>query len=315
MAFAQVVVGPPGSGKTTYCAALKEFYTGIKRPYAVVNLDFGNDSVPFDVDVDVRDLITLDDIMEEYKLGPNGALIFGMEFLEKNLEWLEGRIKEVLQKDRGRYLIFDCPGQVELYVHHQSTVRILRKLAKSCDLRPCCVHLVEATYISDGCKYISMLLLSLQVMLNLEMPHVNVLSKADVLKSFSERDFLETTSSKTANEVQSYSALAIELPFDLEEYTSAVNLVKLLDLLNSSPFGQRYKSLNRALCDLIEDFSLVNFQTLAVESKRSMASLQAVVDKANGYYDITEDVELTESEQQQVKAAIDERLGSAIGRV
>ena len=29
--FGQLVIGPPGSGKTTYCHAIKEFLTGVGR--------------------------------------------------------------------------------------------------------------------------------------------------------------------------------------------------------------------------------------------------------------------------------------------
>ena len=33
-------------------------------------------------------LIKLEEVMEHYKLGPNGGLIYCMEFLEKNISWL-----------------------------------------------------------------------------------------------------------------------------------------------------------------------------------------------------------------------------------
>lgn len=40
-----------------------------------------------DVYVDIRDLISVTDVMEELGLGPNGALIFCMEYLIENIEW------------------------------------------------------------------------------------------------------------------------------------------------------------------------------------------------------------------------------------
>lgn len=43
------------------------------------------------------------------------------------------------------------------------------------------VHLSDASYLTDPSKYISVLLLSLRTMLQLEMPHVNVLSKMDIV--------------------------------------------------------------------------------------------------------------------------------------
>lgn len=46
------------------------------------------------------------------------------------------------------------------------------------------VHLVDAHLCSDPGKYVSALLLSLSTMLHLELPHVNVLSKIDLIESY-----------------------------------------------------------------------------------------------------------------------------------
>ena len=46
------------------------------------------------------------------------------------------------------------------------------------------VHLVDAHLCCDPGKYLSALLLSLSTMLHMELPHINVLSKIDTLKSF-----------------------------------------------------------------------------------------------------------------------------------
>ena len=56
----------------------------------MVNLDPVNDSVSFSegakgkLMIDVRDLITMKDAMEEYKLGHNGAMLYCIEFLLAN---------------------------------------------------------------------------------------------------------------------------------------------------------------------------------------------------------------------------------------
>ena len=122
--FAQLVIGPPGSGKSTYCRGMKEFLSSMGRKVAIVNLDPANDNLPYECDVDISELITLQDAMEKLKLGPNGSLVYCMEFLEKNLEWLH----KGLDKLRGHYFLFDCPGQVELYTHHSSVRNIATQL-------------------------------------------------------------------------------------------------------------------------------------------------------------------------------------------
>lgn len=52
--------------------------------------------------------------MEEMELGPNGALIYCMEYLMENTDWLQEELNKVAPDD---YVLFDCPGQIELYSH------------------------------------------------------------------------------------------------------------------------------------------------------------------------------------------------------
>lgn len=48
--------------------------------------------------------------MEQFDLGPNGAMLYCLEYLEKNVDWLVEKLDGLTQK----YLIFDFPGQVEI---------------------------------------------------------------------------------------------------------------------------------------------------------------------------------------------------------
>lgn len=108
MIFGQLVIGPPGSGKTTYCKAMGEYVKSLGRKIALVNLDPANDVLPYNADVDVSHLITVENVMEHTKLGPNGGLVYCMEFLENKLDWLLDELK----KYSNHYILFDCPGQV-----------------------------------------------------------------------------------------------------------------------------------------------------------------------------------------------------------
>lgn len=128
MPFGEVVCGSPGSGKSTYCYGKYQLFNALNRPISVVNLDPANDSIPYPCAIDISSLITLQDTMDEHGLGPNGAMLYCMEYLEANYDWLEDRLKE-LGKDV--YVLFDLPGQVELSTNHESVKRIVSKLTKS----------------------------------------------------------------------------------------------------------------------------------------------------------------------------------------
>ena len=127
MPFAQLVIGPPGSGKSTYCDGMQQFLGAIGRPCSIVNLDPANDRTSYEAALDVRDLVSLEEIMADEKLGPNGGVLYALEELEHNVGWLEAGL-EKLGSDE--YIIFDCPGQVELFTHHASLRNVVFRLQK-----------------------------------------------------------------------------------------------------------------------------------------------------------------------------------------
>ena len=73
------------------------------------------------------------------------------------------------------------------------------------------------------------------------------------------------------------------LAFNLEYYTEVQDLDYICDHLNTQRHTSRLEGLNRAICEMIEDFGLVSFETLAVEDKLSMMKLVRLTDRACGY--------------------------------
>jgi GTPase SAR1 family protein len=140
MPFGEIVCGSPGSGKSTYCYGKYQLFVALDRPISVVNLDPANDAIPYPCAIDISSLITLKDVMNEHGLGPNGGMLFCMEYLETNYDWLEERLKEL---GNDAYVLFDLPGQVELSTNHDSVKKIVEKLTKggfrvrACYVFPC----------------------------------------------------------------------------------------------------------------------------------------------------------------------------------
>lgn len=66
---------------------LSDIFRQIKRPHVCINLDPANDLLGFKADIDIRELIKIEDVMNNLALGPNGALLYCMKTLEKNVEW------------------------------------------------------------------------------------------------------------------------------------------------------------------------------------------------------------------------------------
>lgn len=91
MPFGQVVIGPPGCGKSTFCLAATDLMRSTGRQVCIVNLDPANDALPYECDIDVADLVSLDAVQQDMGLGPNGGLAFCMDYLLQNFDWLQVR--------------------------------------------------------------------------------------------------------------------------------------------------------------------------------------------------------------------------------
>ncbi|XP_072940585.1 uncharacterized protein [Epargyreus clarus] len=234
--YGQIVLGPPGAGKTTYCNEMSKLLKKLGRKTIIVNLDPANDGMAYKPDIDIRSLILLEDVMDKHKLGPNGALLYCMDFLEKNIDWLLNQI----QGEHSTNFIFDLPGQVELYSHHDTLSNILSILTKDGNLQLCVVHLVDSHHCSDAGKFIAALTLSLNAMLKIGLPHINLLTKVDLLKKHADK-----------------------LQFGIDFYTEVLDLNYLVDCLDTDNFTMKYKKLNSALVSVIENYSLVTFQLMS----------------------------------------------------
>ncbi|KAK6938580.1 GPN-loop GTPase [Dillenia turbinata] len=55
--------------------------------------------------VNIEDLVKLSDMMNEHSLGPNGGLVYYMDYLEKNIDWLESKL-EPITKGKRPILVF-----------------------------------------------------------------------------------------------------------------------------------------------------------------------------------------------------------------
>jgi len=89
--------------------------------------------------LDIKDLISLEDVMEELQYGPNGGLIYCMEFLMNNMDWFEDEVGSYSDD----YLIIDCPGQIELYTHFDIMKRLVEALGRL-NIAICGVYLLES---------------------------------------------------------------------------------------------------------------------------------------------------------------------------
>lgn len=251
MRYAQLVVGPAGSGKSTYCSAMAQYGFDSKRSIEVVNLDPAAEYFDYQAVVDIRELIHVQDPMEDEDLqfGPNGALVFCIEYLLENSDWLRDKLGE----HEDDYVLFDCPGQIELYTHLTAMKQLVKQL-QDWNFNVCSVFLVDVQFMTDGAKFLSGTMAALSVMINLEVPHVNILSKMDLLSKSARKKldrFLEP---------DSHSILG-----DLE-------------ISGNSVFNKKHTKLTETIANIIDDYSLVKFIPLNLRDHENIGDVLIMID-------------------------------------
>ena len=96
------------------------------RDAVIFNMDPANEDLPYPATADISVLVNVNEVAEKHALGPNGGLLFAMEYLEEHFNWLEQRLAE----NQNKYVLFDFPGQVELYTHNNCIRNIVQRLEK-----------------------------------------------------------------------------------------------------------------------------------------------------------------------------------------
>jgi GTPase SAR1 family protein len=168
-------IGTAGCGKSTLTWAMGEWMRGNDYTCALVNLDPGADALPYEPDIDVREWITTGDIMDEYGLGPNGAQIVAADMLALHLN----KVVQGIDSERTQYVIFDTPGQIELFAFRESSREFIRRLFPD---RSYLVYLIDPFNARTPSGFISQLMLASLAKLRFAVPCQEVISKADMVE-------------------------------------------------------------------------------------------------------------------------------------
>lgn len=173
MPICLIVVGMAGSGKTTLLTALQRSLEGngvsttsdtteneevkdstpnnknSKISYAV-NLDPATLSLPYEVSIDIRDTVDYKQVMQQHRLGPNGAIMTSLNLFSTKMD----QVMRILErraypedndgdhdadgddndKDTNKgvdYILVDTPGQIEAFTWSASGTIIGESLASA----------------------------------------------------------------------------------------------------------------------------------------------------------------------------------------
>ena len=176
------------------------------------------------------------------------------------------------------------PGQIELYTHIPVVPTLVKHLTRTgaLNVNLCATYLLESTFVIDRAKFFAGTLSAMSAMIMLEVPHVNVLSKMDLVKgSLSRKElkrFIDPDTSLLDDDPSDSSAAAASAQLTGSDPSAADSIMA----------GGSFKRLNKAVAQLIDDFSMVSFLQLDVQDEDSVGAILSYIDDAIQYHEAQE---------------------------
>ena len=210
------VSGTAGSGKSLLTSKLQDYYSRNGAFAAILNLDPGVDSMPYTCDIDVRDYVDYVSIMQQYELGPNGAMVMANDLIASKIDDIQNDVNKV----NPDYLIVDTPGQIELFAYRSSGRFIVDNISNEEKTN---IFLFDGSLITSPVNFVSIALLATSIRLRLNLPTINVLTKTDLIGDKLKNILEWSTNLKTLEN-------AIGNETDGDTYTLTTNILRGLNL-------------------------------------------------------------------------------------
>lgn len=210
------VSGTAGSGKSLLSSKLYDYYTKNGAFTSILNLDPGVENLPYSCDIDVRDYVDIVSIMQQYDLGPNGAVVMAADLIASKIDDIQNEVNRV----NPDYLIVDTPGQIELFAYRSSGRFLTDNISSE---EKTSIFLFDGALITTPVNFVSIALLATSIRLRLNLPTVNVLTKTDLIGANLKNILQWSTSLSTLEN-------AIAKDADGDTYTLTTNILRGLNL-------------------------------------------------------------------------------------
>jgi len=257
--IANLVIGPAGVGKSTFCKTMLDECLRRGRNVHCVNFDPAAESLPYAVTIDIKNYITSDLFMDYEGLGPNGALVAAMEHFFKEYEEV---LEEEIEDYSDDYLWIDCPGQIELYVHLDFLENMIKLLQDKLQYKLSIVFVLDATYSFEPNKFVAGVFSCLSVMAKAStVPCIALVTKMDLYKQLCKE--------KKKDE-------------DNIEYFLDCDPGYLYGKLEKSS-NKKFESLMKTLLGMINDEDMISFFSLDITDTNSIFKILYQVDLVTEY--------------------------------
>ncbi|OQR66834.1 GPN-loop GTPase 1-like [Tropilaelaps mercedesae] len=219
-----IVLGMAGSGKTSWVQRMTaHLYAQKRRPY-VINLDPACHEVPYPVNVDIRDTVKYKEVMKQYKLGPNGAIVTALNLFSTRFD----QVVDLLEKRSPEHeiVLVDTPGQIEVFTWSASGEIITRALASV--FPTVLIYVMDVVRSTKPVTFMSNMLYACSILYKTRLPFVIVMNKVDVVSHSYAQEWMrdgEAFENALRQEASYISTLASSLNLVLDEFYKNIKSV------------------------------------------------------------------------------------------
>ncbi|RLU21976.1 hypothetical protein DMN91_006355 [Ooceraea biroi] len=172
-----IVLGMAGAGKTSFVSKLISKLQNTGKPY-VINLDPACKETPYSANIDIRDTVNYKEVMKQYNLGPNGSIVTSLNLFTTKF----GQVIELIRKasKEHSYVIFDTPGQIEVFTWSASGSIITEALAS--EFPTIIIYTVDTVRSVSPATFMSNMLYACSILYKTKLPFIIVMNKIDVVE-------------------------------------------------------------------------------------------------------------------------------------
>eukprot|EP01057_Protomagalhaensia_wolfi_P005693 Protomagalhaensia_wolfi_Nauph_80__5692@NODE_671_length_2145_cov_43_323837_g498_i0_p2_GENE_NODE_671_length_2145_cov_43_323837_g498_i0NODE_671_length_2145_cov_43_323837_g498_i0_p2_ORF_typecomplete_len299_score48_81ATP_bind_1/PF03029_17/1_1e73AAA_31/PF13614_6/2e07VirC1/PF07015_11/5e08SRPRB/PF09439_10/9_6e06SRP54/PF00448_22/1_8e05MipZ/PF09140_11/1_8e05AAA_16/PF13191_6/4_7e05NTPase_1/PF03266_15/3_6e05GTP_EFTU/PF00009_27/7_3e05RsgA_GTPase/PF03193_16/0_46RsgA_GTPase/PF03193_16/3_7e02RsgA_GTPase/PF03193 len=175
--LAIVVVGMAGAGKTTLLTALYSYLIHNNKRVYGINLDPACDQVPFPANLDIRTTVNYRNVMKQYGLGPNGAIMTCLNLYATRFD----QVLQLIEKRQSEldYILIDTPGQIEVFNWSASGTIILDSLAIT--VPSMIAFAIDSVRCQRPTTLMANMMYACSVLYKSKLPFVGVFTKSDLI--------------------------------------------------------------------------------------------------------------------------------------
>lgn len=173
-----IILGMAGSGKTTFVQRLtSHLYEQNRRPYTI-NLDPACLEVPYPANIDIRDTVNYKEVMKQYGLGPNGAIVTSLNLFATKFD----KVISLLEKASSTHevAVIDTPGQIEVFTWSASGNIVTEALAST--FPTVVVYVMDTVRSISPITFMSNMLYACSILYKTKLPFIVVMNKVDVVE-------------------------------------------------------------------------------------------------------------------------------------